>query len=299
MASTNSTTHYELSQYIGTDKPTYLVDYNQDMSKIDAGIYGAKSEADTNTTSIGTLSSLQTTEKSNLVGAVNEVNTNSTNNATSIGTLSNLTTTEKSNLVGAINELKSEADGNKTNIGTLANLETTEKSNLVGAVNEVDGNIGSLSSLSTNTKTNVVSAINEIFDYLNLSDIHALTNPVVQNTSGQTMTGATVESNKIKVALNEFGTYGKIYGSIRISGITGYPRVKFINTGIKGVTETFEFEGGLIYGSNVAGVIVQIDPPAQNETSASVTLRFGAYTSTTTANLFPCIYYFKDFGDSE
>lgn len=36
MASTNKTTNYELSQYIGTDKPTYLGDYNGDMQKIDA-----------------------------------------------------------------------------------------------------------------------------------------------------------------------------------------------------------------------------------------------------------------------
>ena len=36
MASTNKTTNYQLSQYIGTDKPTYLGDYNGDMQKIDA-----------------------------------------------------------------------------------------------------------------------------------------------------------------------------------------------------------------------------------------------------------------------
>lgn len=41
MSSTNKTTYYDLSQYIGTDKPTYLGDYNSDMSKIDAGIHGA------------------------------------------------------------------------------------------------------------------------------------------------------------------------------------------------------------------------------------------------------------------
>ena len=55
MASTNKTTHYNLSQYIGTDKPTYLVDYNTDMANIDAGIYSAKSESEVNTASIGTL----------------------------------------------------------------------------------------------------------------------------------------------------------------------------------------------------------------------------------------------------
>ena len=36
MSSTNKTSNYDLSQYIGTDKPTYLGDYNSDMNKIDA-----------------------------------------------------------------------------------------------------------------------------------------------------------------------------------------------------------------------------------------------------------------------
>lgn len=35
MSSTNKTTNYKLSQYIGTDKPTFLGDYNGDMLKID------------------------------------------------------------------------------------------------------------------------------------------------------------------------------------------------------------------------------------------------------------------------
>lgn len=35
MSSTNKTVNYNLSQYIGTDKPTYLGDYNSDMLKID------------------------------------------------------------------------------------------------------------------------------------------------------------------------------------------------------------------------------------------------------------------------
>lgn len=35
MSSTNKTPNYVLSQYVGTDKPTYLGDYNGDMLKID------------------------------------------------------------------------------------------------------------------------------------------------------------------------------------------------------------------------------------------------------------------------
>lgn len=35
MSSTNKTTNYELSQFVGSDKPTWLGDYNSDMGKID------------------------------------------------------------------------------------------------------------------------------------------------------------------------------------------------------------------------------------------------------------------------
>ena len=38
-ASTNKTTNYELPQFIGTDKPTWLGDFNQAMSDIDAGMH--------------------------------------------------------------------------------------------------------------------------------------------------------------------------------------------------------------------------------------------------------------------
>lgn len=38
MSSTNKTTNYNLSQFVGTDVPSYLGDYNSDMSKIDKAI---------------------------------------------------------------------------------------------------------------------------------------------------------------------------------------------------------------------------------------------------------------------
>lgn len=47
MSSTNKTNYYNLSQYIGTDKPTYLGDYNSDMSKIDGAIHQVQETATT------------------------------------------------------------------------------------------------------------------------------------------------------------------------------------------------------------------------------------------------------------
>lgn len=80
MSSTNKTSNYELSQFIGTDKPAWLTDYNQDMAKIDAGIdaaqdtaTGADGKADTANNNIGDMSYLSTTAKNTIVAAINEV----------------------------------------------------------------------------------------------------------------------------------------------------------------------------------------------------------------------------------
>lgn len=81
------------------------------------------------------------------------------------GSLSNLTTTVKTNLVAAINEVDSHADTNAASIGTLSDLTTTAKSNLVASVNEVNtkaSTVGNLNSLTTTNKDNVVAAINEV-----------------------------------------------------------------------------------------------------------------------------------------
>jgi hypothetical protein len=69
------------------------------------------------------LGDLQTTNKTSLVSAVNEVNTNTNTNTTSIGTLSSLTTTEKINLVGAVNEVKNQVNTHETD--TLKHVNET------------------------------------------------------------------------------------------------------------------------------------------------------------------------------
>lgn len=56
MSSTNKTANYNLSQYIGTDKPTYLGDYNSDMLKIDTQL---KANADSASNAVSTASAAQ------------------------------------------------------------------------------------------------------------------------------------------------------------------------------------------------------------------------------------------------
>ena len=47
MGHTNSTAHYNLPQFLTSDKPAWLTDVNNAMSDIDAGMYAAQTKADT------------------------------------------------------------------------------------------------------------------------------------------------------------------------------------------------------------------------------------------------------------
>lgn len=47
MAHTNQTTNYSLSQFVGTDRPSWLDDYNADMTKIDTAIKAASQSTTT------------------------------------------------------------------------------------------------------------------------------------------------------------------------------------------------------------------------------------------------------------
>lgn len=79
MASTNKTPNYDLSQYVGTDKPTYLGDYNSDMSKIDTAMKAndtkattASSVAQTANDTAGTALDKATTANQNATNALNK-----------------------------------------------------------------------------------------------------------------------------------------------------------------------------------------------------------------------------------
>lgn len=157
----------ELKDYVDTylDSPEFLEDVN---TKLDEMATDGTFDQIINTNITGSLSNLDTTSKTNLVSAINEVNGK-------VGTLANLTTTAKTDSVSAINEVNGK-------VGTLTSLTTTSKTDTVSAINEVnssvsvtDTKVGSLSSLQTTVKTSVVNAINEVngkvLNCLPLSDI--------------------------------------------------------------------------------------------------------------------------------
>lgn len=124
MSATNSTTHYELPSFLGSDKPAWLVDWNGAMATIDSAIYEAKQAADTASASASAVAS----DLATLSGTV------STQGST-ISTLSETLTTA----VGNINTI----NGNITTINSLIGngTPTTTDQTIIGAINEINANV--------------------------------------------------------------------------------------------------------------------------------------------------------------
>lgn len=137
MSSTNKTVTIELSQYIGTDKPTYLSDYNGDMLKIDNAIAADRdSIATAQNTADGAVSAIGTLDTA--VGTINtQINAEGTGLAArvtsvegSINTITSLIgngepTTQDKTIIGAINELAAEIVVPTTQTETLGIAATS------------------------------------------------------------------------------------------------------------------------------------------------------------------------------
>ena len=164
MSSTNKTSNYELSQFLGTDKPAWLSDYNTDMSKIDAqmklnadGVTAATGASTTNTTSIGTLSNLTTDEKTSLVAAVNEVDSH----ADSAGNLANSANT-------TANAAKTEADG----LAAFINLSSITS---YTTLTDYSTNKGSMNQAKITVARNVAGTLAKVYGYVIANNLNAQT----------------------------------------------------------------------------------------------------------------------------
>lgn len=153
MSSTNKTTNYELSQFVGTDKPAWLSDYNSDMSAIDTQMKvnaDAASVADgkavTNATSIGTLDNLTTDAKTNLVSAINEVDSHADTAQNTANTASNTASGAATAVTALSNYLNltvfNQITNPTVNNGSITNHGIYVARNAAGTVCKIYGYVG-------------------------------------------------------------------------------------------------------------------------------------------------------------
>lgn len=263
-ASTNKTANYELPQFVGTDKPTWLGDFNTAMATIDGGM--AKN-------------------KSNIESMDSRVSS------------AEATASQASQNVSALTTRVGSVESSVSSATTTANNAQSTATTALNTANTANGKADT----NTTAITNLTGNVANLKSYLTLSDTRKLTNPTIIRGGG------TIEAEDIRVALNSDGTAGKIYGRIAIHGQNGYGIVKYTNTGIMGVTETFgispagvSYANPLSAGYEVDSAQIFINPPATGEASASIEVRMGNWSSGSSITfLMPCIYFFKDFGDTK
>ena len=131
---TNSTENYDLPQFVGTDKPTWLGDFNTAMSTIDTAVgtnASAITSLGTRVTSAEGIASQASTDVAGLTSTVNTLS----GNVQSVTTTANNAQSTATSALNTANTANGKADTNATNIGDLTDLETTVKTDLVSAVN--------------------------------------------------------------------------------------------------------------------------------------------------------------------
>lgn len=134
MSYTNHTTNLELPQYVGTDKPTYLGDFNTAMSIIDNGYAANKALAEGAVTTATAASNTATQAASDASSAASTANAAATAAAqadTKADTALNSAASANTKADTAI----SNAAANALKIGDLSTLNTTDKTDVVGAIN--------------------------------------------------------------------------------------------------------------------------------------------------------------------
>lgn len=115
MSSTNKTTNYNLSQYIGTDKPTYLGDYNSDMLKIDTQLK-ANADSATNAASAAGAAQAVAEKSSKDVKALNDSVTANSKDIASLKTKNAQQDVSIQNATNTASSANNKANQNEQNI---------------------------------------------------------------------------------------------------------------------------------------------------------------------------------------
>lgn len=170
MSSTNKTSNLELSQFIGTDSPKWLTDYNSDMQKIDAGVAAVQTQANaTDLVVAGHTSSIQANTQSitDQQTAITSLRADVTAAQGSINTINSLigngepTTTDKT-IIGAINELAAEIEpSGGVSAASVSYSNTTSgltATNVQAAIDEVDAKVDAIPASTVEKKTATLAA---------------------------------------------------------------------------------------------------------------------------------------------
>lgn len=270
MGATNQTTNYELPLFIGTDKPSWLGDFNGAMNKIDTSIKGNKDEIDSLKTRMTATESVANSASSSASTAL----TNANNAQATANTAQSTANTANTKAEGA----QSTANTALSNASTAQNTAETANSTAQSAL----------------TLGNQNQALIEDF---NMTAFATIDNSNINPNIGSINTNAT----SISIAKNTSGSLGKIYGNVacNMNSQTGNLKVT-IPTSLRPTEETTIKNCGIIRYINNNSVHSIQSANLTLKTNGNIELEATSFNDTLsiTFMLFPCLYWLKDFGDT-
>lgn len=215
MPSTNKTNPYELSQFIGSDIPSWLSDYNSDMLKINNAIQEAKISADDAMSSAGSASS-DVTALSNTVSTLSEslntTNQNVTKNTSDIASINS----SVSNINQNVDSLNGKVNANTESIGNL----TTQVSNNTQSINTITPafqNMGKWTTAPLSLVEPFTGSLNMYYNtYLNIAIING--QAIIPDSYEVTANAFNLLRTTIPVAVGYSYTSGCFYASYTESG---------------------------------------------------------------------------------
>ena len=182
-AHTNKTANYNLPQFVGTDKPTWLGDFNEAMSDIDAGMHKNASDIATMQSDVASATSAASKASQDVTTLTGTVNTLSST-VTSVQTTANNASQTASSALNTANTANGKADTNASNITTLQ----SDVSDLSNNVDDMKPTIlynnaqGSHSNITLSDSSSNYSYL-EIFGYETVDNTQIYTKFDVSNTA--------------------------------------------------------------------------------------------------------------------
>lgn len=237
MSSTNKTANFKLSQFIGTDKPTFLGDYNNDMNIIDGALFTASQTAEEAVNDVENVKAAQTEIKavhedtrkqvaqlketadsmSGDVTAAQEAANSAEQKATAAQTAATDVVNAANTASANATKAKQTADGNKTTLQGLDRrvtaLEAGPKEQVIKLGTGTSFNVSTYENYQNFTKDNFLVVVNSISVTNSFTDNDAHNGNVPINNS------VTVNYTPATGAVTIGGTTGS--GHAKTSGSTG------------------------------------------------------------------------------
>lgn len=158
MSHTNSTTYYNLPQFLTSDKPAWLTDINNAFSDIDTALHSAQSDA----TTAGSNASQALLDASAASTAAATADAKGAGALASIEAAFDATTIYSVGAKVIYNSLLYRCIVAVVTPGPWTGSDNWERITVDNLISAADSKVGQLTSLSTTDKTSVVNAINEV-----------------------------------------------------------------------------------------------------------------------------------------